>query len=191
MRMQSGAARKAAMVVALLMGTLVFCAFSFMPAEPPAFGGKAGVSNGSPRQDGSGGYRPVLVQATPTTTIAADATSAPSAEVGQPESSSAEAVSGATVVEGPKDTAYCLKCHGPFEKLIDKTKDYVSQFDEHINPHQFVPHDSKSVPDCAECHEAHPIPFKVESAPASPELTYCYSCHHTQTFETCSKCHNE
>jgi hypothetical protein len=180
--MQSGAARKAAMIVAVLMGALVFCASSFLPAEPLTFGGQANASNG---------YNPVLVQATPSTTIAADATSAPSAEAGQAEASSAEAVSSATVVEGPKDTAYCLKCHGPFEKLIDKTKGYVSQFDEHINPHQFVPHDSISVPDCAECHEAHPIPFKAESAPASPELTYCYSCHHTQTFETCSQCHNE
>lgn len=179
MRMQSGAARKAAMAVAILMGALVFCASSFLPAGPLSFGGAPGD------------YRPVLAQATTGTTVPADATSAPSAQAGQEEAPSAEAVSSATVVEGPKDTAYCLKCHGPFEKLIDKTKGYVTQFDEHINPHQFVPHDSKSVPDCAECHEAHPIPFKAESAPASPELTYCYSCHHTQTFETCSQCHNE
>lgn len=182
MRMHSEAARKAAMIVAILMGALVFCASSFLPAEPLSFGGKAGAS---------GDYHIVLAQATPSTTVPADATSAPSAQAEQAEGSSAEAVSSATVVEGPKDTAYCLKCHGPFEKLVEKTKDYVSQFDEHINPHQFVPHDSKSVPDCASCHEAHPIPFKAESAPASPELTYCYSCHHTQTFETCSQCHKE
>ena len=179
MRMHSEAARKAAMIVALMMGALVFCASSFLPSEPLSLSGKAGD------------YRPVLVQATTETTVAADATSASSAEAGQAEAASAEAVSGASVEEGPKDTAYCLKCHGPFEKLIDATKDYVSQFDEHINPHQFVPHDSKSVPDCASCHEAHPIPIKAGSAPASPELTYCYSCHHTQTFETCAQCHNE
>jgi hypothetical protein len=189
--MQSGAARKAAMIVAVLMGALVFCASSFLPAEPFAFGGQANASSGLPRQAASGAYRPVLVQATPSTTVAVDATSAPSAEAGQAEVPSTDAVSSASVEESPKDTAYCLKCHGPFEKLIDTTKDYVSQFDEHINPHQFVPHDSKSVPECAQCHEAHPIPYKAESAPASPELTYCYSCHHTQTFETCSQCHNE
>lgn len=191
MRMHSGAARKAAMIVAILMGALVFCASSFLPTEPLAFGGKANASSGLPRRGAPGDYRSVLVQATTGTTVPADATSAPSAQAGQAEASSAEAVSSATVVEGPKDTAYCLKCHGPFEKLIAKTKGYVTQFDEHVNPHQFVPHDSKSVPDCAECHAAHPIPFKAESAPATPELTYCYSCHHTQTFETCSKCHNE
>ncbi len=191
MRMHSEAARKAAMIVAIVMGALVFCASSFLPAEPQGFGGQAGASSAQSRPSAAGDYHIVLAQATTETTVSADATSAPSAQAEQAEASSAEAVSSATVVEGPKDTAYCLKCHGPFEKLVDKTKGYVSQFDEHINPHQFVPHDSKSVPDCAECHGAHPIPFKAESAPASPELTYCYSCHHTQTFETCSQCHNE
>ena len=179
MRMHSETARKAAMVVAILMGALVFCASSFLPAESLSFGHAAGD------------YHSLLVQSTTGTTVPVDATSAPSAEAESAEAASPEAVSGASVEEGPKDTAYCLKCHGPFEKLIDKTKDYVSQFDEHINPHQFVPHDSKSVPDCAQCHEAHPIPFKAEGESASPELTYCYSCHHTQTFETCAQCHNE
>lgn len=179
------------MIVAVLIGALVFCASSFLPPEPLSVGGQGSVLGGQSRQDAAGDSYSVLTQAKTDSTVPADATSAPSAQAGQAESSSSEAVSSASVAEGPKDTAYCLKCHGPFEKIIDKTKDYVTQFDEHINPHRFVPHDSKSVPDCAECHEAHPIPFKAESAPASPELTYCYSCHHTQTFETCSQCHNE
>lgn len=123
-----------------------------------------------------------------------DATSGATQESKDQETSEgSEAVSSASVVEesAVKDATYCLKCHGPFEKLAEKTKDYVTEFDEKVNPHRYVPHNSTSIVDCTECHQPHPIPFKATDDMPKPNVDYCYSCHHTQTFATCSECHNE
>lgn len=154
-----------------------------------------------------------LVQSTPTTVGQSDATSGAtaaaeteSAEVEGADATSAatgiasgeatgastsEAVSGASEETAVKDTAYCLKCHGPFEKLQARTKDYITEWDEAANPHQYVPHDSKTIVECTECHDPHAIPFKPSENARKPNVDYCYSCHHAQTLVNCNQCHKE
>jgi len=139
------------------------------------------------------GARIILTQTT-VPPAATDATSAATQESGTASGDSgSEAVSSASVVEEStvKDAAYCLKCHGPFEKLVARTENYETEFGEKVNPHKYVPHDSTSIVECSECHEPHPIPYTAASAPPAPTVDYCYSCHHTQTFATCSECHTE
>ena len=51
----------------------------------------------------------------------------------------------------------CLDCHGPFDKLIKVSANYVAPSGEKISPHRYVPHDSKlekDIPDCSHCHTA-------------------------------------
>lgn len=147
------------------------------------------ASSGIPR----GGAQIILTQST-VPPAPSDATSAATQEPGADGGSSgSEAVSSASVVEesAVKDAAYCLKCHGPFEKLAARTRDYETDFGEKVNPHTYVPHDSTSIVECAECHEPHAIPYNAATAPATPTVDYCYSCHHMQTFESCSECHTE
>ncbi len=90
----------------------------------------------------------------------------------------------------------CLDCHGPFDKLIQVSANYVTPSKEKTSPHRYVPHDSKlekDIPDCSHCHTAHP----VDTVPAkgSIDLTkvgvqWCYeSCHHVNNFKSCKECH--
>lgn len=118
---------------------------------------------------------------------AADAVSAPTADAGKEKA--ADAVSGAS--EGAPDTEGCLRCHGPFDKLAERTADYVTVWDEHVNPHMYVPHDSQTVVDCSSCHDPHPIPYAPAEGGRKPSVEYCYSCHHTEELVSCSQCHNE
>jgi hypothetical protein len=88
----------------------------------------------------------------------------------------------------------CLACHGPYEKLREKTADYVAPSGETVTPHQYVPHedkDAKDIPDCTECHVAHPIPLEDKSTVAKPDgVNWCYSsCHHANNLQPCSSCH--
>jgi len=145
--------------------------------------------------------RSIQVQSTPTTVqeageaaeadataadaTAADATSAPT------EALSTDTVSGATDENAVKDSAYCLKCHGPFEKLAESTQDYITEWDEKANPHVYVPHESETIVDCAECHEAHLLPFNASEYENKANVNYCYSCHHAETLATCTTCHVE
>jgi hypothetical protein len=58
-------------------------------------------------------------------------------------------------------SAKCLECHGPFEELIAKPGTFaISDYkgDSKLNPHRYVPHKSKDIPACANCHEVHPVP---------------------------------
>jgi hypothetical protein len=91
--------------------------------------------------------------------------------------------------EGPP--ASCLKCHGPYEKLIEKTAGYNAPSGETLSPHQYVPHaEKKDIPDCTDCHKPHPIPLKSKEGIEKPDTTWCYtSCHHMRNFESCKKCH--
>jgi hypothetical protein len=92
-----------------------------------------------------------------------------------------------TVVETDDPVAAeCLKCHGPFAELAKRTADYVTEWDEHANPHVYVPHDSKTIVTCTDCHEAHPLPVVSGMQVAKANVQYCYSCHHAETFQACS-----
>jgi hypothetical protein len=89
----------------------------------------------------------------------------------------------------------CLNCHGPFDKLIEATTNYVASTGEKTSPHRYVPHDSKlekDIPDCTHCHTAHPL--SPLSAPGSINVSkvsveWCYSCHHEKNFQSCKDCH--
>lgn len=133
-----------------------------------------------PTSSGLGGTVQATSGATPAsgTPPAADATSAAS----KPKP--------ADVSNDPVASA-CLKCHGPFEALAEKTVDYVTEWDERANPHVVVPHDSNKIITCLDCHEAHELPVKAGTAFKKATVTACYSCHHAETFAACTDCHNE
>jgi predicted CXXCH cytochrome family protein len=90
--------------------------------------------------------------------------------------------------------ATCLACHGPFEKIIEKTVDYKMMSGEQeikSNPHRYVPHDSRDVqdiPECSYCHEPHPVPLTKKEGLPKPTATWCYGCHHAKVL-TCGTCH--
>ncbi len=121
-------------------------------------------------------------------TSAATGTATDSAE--KPATEKPESISGATLgASEAKDAAYCLKCHGPFEKIVERTKAFVTEWDEHVNPHLYVPHDSRTIVDCGQCHAGHAIPFKAGEAIPKATVKYCYSCHHSEELVNCKECH--
>jgi predicted CXXCH cytochrome family protein len=100
-----------------------------------------------------------------------------------------------TVAAAPKakviSKADCLVCHGSYEKIIAATADYkMLSGDREItsNPHRYVPHDSKDIPECSYCHEPHPVPLSSKEGLPKPKTTWCYGCHHKKEL-TCGNCH--
>ena len=92
--------------------------------------------------------------------------------------------------EGGTSTA-CLECHGPFEKLASTPPFFVAPSGEKVNPHRYVPHDLKDIPDCVSCHKPHsatPTAAEIASLP-KPNVTSCFECHHTKSLENCQDCH--
>lgn len=99
------------------------------------------------------------------------------------------------------DPQACLACHGgSLEALADKTKDYKDEWGDPVNPHVYIdrdaadPHHGKKVlPDCTKCHEAHPIPPQPGMKVKEADVSYCFGCHHMETFEPCGKagCHDK
>jgi predicted CXXCH cytochrome family protein len=88
-------------------------------------------------------------------------------------------------------TVACLKCHGPFEKLISAPPKFVTQKGEKINPHRYVPHDLKDIPECVSCHKPHsatPNAGEIAALP-KPNVKTCYECHHKEDFASCKSCH--
>ncbi|HVN97750.1 MAG TPA: cytochrome c3 family protein [Syntrophorhabdaceae bacterium] len=90
----------------------------------------------------------------------------------------------------------CLDCHGPFDKLATASPGYLAPSGEKINPHRFVPHDSKdakAIPGCTNCHQAHPLPPTAAALAAipKPDVEWCYTCHHKNNFTNCAQCHNK
>jgi hypothetical protein len=143
----------------------------------------------------SRGGAPIILAQTTLPPESADTTSGatPKEEAEKASGSEPEAVSSASVVEesAVKDAAYCLKCHGPFEKLAQGTADYVTEWDEKANPHCYVPHDTVQIVECAECHDTHTIPYQSTPEQRIPDVKYCYSCHHTESLVTCTECHKD
>ncbi len=82
----------------------------------------------------------------------------------------------------------CLECHGPYEQLASAEPGFAFSPDLKINPHRYVPHDSKEIPDCTGCHEEHPVP-PTEPVKKPTSVAWCYACHHTQDFSDCKQCH--
>ena len=89
----------------------------------------------------------------------------------------------------------CLDCHGPFNKLVAATTNYVASSGEKISPHRYVPHDSKlekDIPDCSHCHKAHSLsslPAKGSIDLSKVSVEWCFECHHEKTFQSCKDCH--
>ena len=84
----------------------------------------------------------------------------------------------------------CLFCHGPYEDLMAMAPSITTKDGTTVNPHKYVPHDSESIPECAYCHQAHPIP--PEEAVKKPrDISYCFACHHLQVLTRCNTCHEE
>ena len=86
----------------------------------------------------------------------------------------------------------CLECHGPYDELAEATADYVTPSGETATPHQYVPHKEKEdIPECAECHESHPIPLESMEQTVKPKyIDWCYMrCHHNWDFQSCHSCH--
>ena len=85
----------------------------------------------------------------------------------------------------------CLKCHGPFEKLTSASPKFVTEKGEKVNPHRYVPHDLKDIPECVSCHKPHsatPSAGEIAALP-KPNVKTCYECHHKESFASCKSCH--
>ena len=99
----------------------------------------------------------------------------------------------APTAEKTKDK--CLDCHGPFDKLIASTTNYVASSGEKTSPHRYVPHNSKlekDIPDCAHCHTAHSLsslPAKGSIDLSKVNVEWCFSCHHEKNLQSCKDCH--
>lgn len=104
----------------------------------------------------------------------------------------AELQNGARKEEAKTAAQKCLACHGPYEKLAEKTANFRTSSGETATPHQYVPHDEKKdMPECIECHMPHPVPLEDKSQVVKPDsVGWCYSnCHHASNLKPCKACH--
>jgi hypothetical protein len=112
--------------------------------------------------------------------------------VSRPTSPADKPASGPVAVQAEKN---CLGCHGPFDKLIEATANYVAPTGEKTSPHRYIPHDSKldkDIPDCTHCHTAHPLsplPAKASIDLSKVSVEWCYTCHHEKNLRSCKDCH--
>jgi hypothetical protein len=90
----------------------------------------------------------------------------------------------------------CLRCHAPFDKIIEASAKYVAPSGEKGSPHRYVPHDSKQeadIPECSHCHTAHPLdplPAKGSIDMSKVGVKWCYdTCHHEKDLKSCKECH--
>ena len=87
-------------------------------------------------------------------------------------------------------TDACLACHGPFDKLVAANTSYVWPNGDKQTPHRYVPHNSKTVPDCSNCHASHRVPPSASdlAAMGKADPKWCFTCHHTGDLK-CGTCH--
>lgn len=97
-----------------------------------------------------------------------------------------------------QDAQKCLMCHGSFDAIRDKSKNWKDEFDQPVNPHQYIdgknakPHAAgKVLPDCKGCHGEHPLPPPKGYQHKKPTVSTCYGCHHEENFTPCGKCHDD
>jgi hypothetical protein len=106
--------------------------------------------------------------------------------------SAGAALQAVQAIETKSVAQQCLACHGPYDKIAAATKDFKASSGETVTPHQYVPHaGKKDVPDCTECHTAHPLPLKDKSTVVKPtNADWCYAtCHHAYNLQPCKNCH--
>jgi hypothetical protein len=89
----------------------------------------------------------------------------------------------------------CLACHS-YDKIRQSTAKYKMPSGERVTPHQYLPHDDMEngkIPDCTDCHVAHPVPLVDKSTVVKPKnITFCYTaCHHMKNLAACSICHRK
>jgi hypothetical protein len=87
----------------------------------------------------------------------------------------------------------CVACHA-FDKLIARPAKYTAPSGEKINPHRYVPHNSKlakDIPQCTRCHTEHPLPRPKRGSIdlSKVNVQWCYGCHHEKNLKTCKDCH--
>lgn len=176
----------------LCIGILVLTfLLSGCTAAPTSAGAPASVTPLPPTATVAKAAAPTAIPAAaptvpPTATVAkaATPTSLPAAAPTVPPTA-APAV--ATKTSGsPKDA--CLACHGPFDKLIAATAGYTPPNSPKQSPHRYVPHDSKDIPECSNCHQPHPGPLTSTVGLPKANVQWCYTCHHKRVLE-CGTCH--
>ncbi len=95
---------------------------------------------------------------------------------------------------------FCLACHGPYDKVVKASANYIipDRSGSTVNPHTTIdmsaskPHASgKGVPECTNCHKPHPQPLVSTKDVAIANGDFCFSCHHQRNFTPCSECHSE
>ena len=110
------------------------------------------------------------------------------------------AIGSASAEPTPMKAEQCLGCHGgSLEKLAEMTPYIKNDWDEVVQPHIYIdeyagkPHQTKMLPDCLRCHTAHSFPPVKTDTKSKADLSYCYGCHHTETFDSCTQsgCHRE
>ena len=90
-------------------------------------------------------------------------------------------------------TDHCLECHD-WEEISNKDPYYASYNPEEsmpINPHRYVPHETKDKVSCVSCHTAHDEDEPDASKVVKASVTECFMCHHSMTFKLCDECHFE
>ena len=95
-----------------------------------------------------------------------------------------------------EQTALCLGCHAPFDKVVEASANWTMPTGEKVNPHRYVPHDSKledEISDCVHCHTVHPLdplPAAKSIDLSKLNVQWCYqACHHEKNFQSCKDCH--
>jgi hypothetical protein len=97
-----------------------------------------------------------------------------------------EAVPGKRIRGKTVEMQFCFDCHldnehTSYEQVMARTEGYIIE-DMEINPHNPHPDPETVKPiECSTCHQMHE---------ESPLVTACYSCHHSDTLENCSVCHD-
>jgi len=104
----------------------------------------------------------------------------------KPPSVTAGTTAPATAAGSSKET--CLGCHGPFDKLVSASSNYTMPSGEKTSPHRYVPHNSKDIPECNQCHKPHPVPLTSKEGLPKADPQWCYTCHHKGVLQ-CGTCH--
>jgi hypothetical protein len=113
--------------------------------------------------------------------------SSPAAPPTAPTKSLSSTATTASTAAGSSKNA-CLGCHGPFDKLTSATANYTFSLGERTSPHRYVPHNSKDIPECSECHKPHPLPLTSKEGLPKANVESCYTCHHEKVLQ-CGTCH--